>query len=91
MTPPLAFGWLSFRQTDFNFFMSSDSDASEILATIAAGLLVWLLAARFLWVRSVCRSLERERIDAHDRPRMLDLGPKVSAELWAKTVQQSQV
>jgi ABC-type transport system involved in multi-copper enzyme maturation permease subunit len=90
MTPPLAFGWLSFRQTNFNFFMSSDYDAFAILQTIAAGLLVWLMGARFLWVRA-CRRLEWERIDAHDRPRMLDLGSEVSAELWAKTVSQSQV
>ena len=85
MTPPLAFGWLSFRQANFNFFMSSDFDALEILETIAASLVIWLVGARFLWVWA-CRRLERERIDAHERPRMLDLGPEVSAELWATTV-----
>ena len=90
MTPPLAFGWLSFRQSNFNFFMSSDYDAFEILETIAAGLLVWLLAARFLWVRA-CWRLERERIDTHDRVLDLRLRSQVSAEHWAKIVSRSQV
>lgn len=72
MTPPVAIGWFSFRGGDFRFLTSSDSNASEVLFSIAACLVVWGVAARILWVQTG-RRLGLERIDARAKPNYSEL------------------
>ncbi|CAN5384183.1 hypothetical protein BH10PLA2_BH10PLA2_23150 [soil metagenome] len=67
MTPPVAFGWLSFRGLDFSFFTSSEDNAYQILQSIIAGLGVWLVAGLLL-LRSANIRFKRSRVIPGRRP-----------------------